>query len=96
MPITEEQLKAATNAVISDPAYHARMIRSSHAVFAIASIEDPNPAKAVGFLYGTVVEYAVRIGMSREQCLDLTNAMYALVSGEQGERLRAASERNKG
>lgn len=92
----EEASKEAVKQVLSDPEAHARLIRMSHALMAVSSIEDPNPIRATGHMLGSAVEYMLGIGLSRDFILKFTADMIDLLSNEEGQKLREAAAKQRG
>ncbi len=96
MPTLDEAMKSAVNEVVNNPVAHARLMRMSSALLAVSSIEEPNPAKAVGHMFGSAIEYLRQLGFDRKFILDFAATMYDSLEGEVGATLKAAAEKTKG
>ncbi len=92
----EERMLSAVQELVGNPELHARTNRISHALLAVASVEDPNPQIAVGLLLGSSVEYMHQLGFSRKQMLDFAASLFDMLDSAEGKKLRDATIRNQG
>ncbi len=89
-------MQDAMNQVLASPETHARLMRASSALFAVSSIDDPHPVKAVGHMLGSAVEYALNIGLRREFIVEFVNKIADTLNGPDGDKLREAAARHQG
>lgn len=92
----KSHMETAVSMVLASPDAHARLIRSSQALLAVSSIEDPNPSRAVGHMLGSAVEFALNIGLSREFVLEFVAEMYDMMKSPTADLLRDAARRQQG